>query len=256
MCACFRIGAVVLPCNEQLRAKDLRLRIETAQSRGDRRRRAKPCRSSPRPRRRRERRGGAARARRRPPQAPPAPAIELDAGEPCLITFTSGTSGEPKAVAARPALPGRPARAGHAWLGARRGDLVWCTAAAGWTKSARNAFIAPWLSGAGALLHDARFDPGRAPGAARARAGQRALHGAHRVPGDRQARDAAPAPRSARHGRRRRGAESRGPARLARGDGALHSRRVRADRDRSADRAAGRAGAARIDGTSAARRAR
>src|ERR1700741_1755493 len=27
MVACFRIGAVVLPCNEQLRAKDLRLRL-------------------------------------------------------------------------------------------------------------------------------------------------------------------------------------------------------------------------------------
>ena len=30
MCACFRIGAVALPCNEQLRAKDLRLRIDVA----------------------------------------------------------------------------------------------------------------------------------------------------------------------------------------------------------------------------------
>src|SRR3984885_4741987 len=30
MVACFRIGAVVLPCNEQLRAKDLRMRIDAA----------------------------------------------------------------------------------------------------------------------------------------------------------------------------------------------------------------------------------
>ena len=45
------------------------------------------------------------------------------------------------------------------WLGARAGELVWCTAASGWSKSARNVFIAPWLSGAAALLHDARFDP-------------------------------------------------------------------------------------------------
>jgi acyl-coenzyme A synthetase/AMP-(fatty) acid ligase len=36
---------------------------------------------------------------------------------------------------------------------------VWCTAASGWSKSARNAFIAPWIRGAAALLHDARFDP-------------------------------------------------------------------------------------------------
>src|SRR5689334_24206131 len=30
MLACFRLGAVVLPCTEQLRAKDLRLRIDHA----------------------------------------------------------------------------------------------------------------------------------------------------------------------------------------------------------------------------------
>jgi acyl-coenzyme A synthetase/AMP-(fatty) acid ligase len=36
---------------------------------------------------------------------------------------------------------------------------VWCTAASGWSKSARNVFIAPWIDGATALLHDARFDP-------------------------------------------------------------------------------------------------
>nr|MDQ4041799.1 AMP-binding protein [Actinomycetota bacterium] len=30
MVACFRIGAVVLPCTEQLRAKDLRLRMDAA----------------------------------------------------------------------------------------------------------------------------------------------------------------------------------------------------------------------------------
>jgi acyl-coenzyme A synthetase/AMP-(fatty) acid ligase len=47
----------------------------------------------------------------------------------------------------------------HHWLDARPGDLVWCTAASGWSKSARNVFIAPWLRGAAALLHDARFDP-------------------------------------------------------------------------------------------------
>ena len=55
-------------------------------------------------------------------------------------------------------LTGQRVQAEH-WLDARPGDLVWCTAASGWSKSARNAFIAPWLRGAAALLHDARFDP-------------------------------------------------------------------------------------------------
>jgi acyl-coenzyme A synthetase/AMP-(fatty) acid ligase len=47
------------------------------------------------------------------------------------------------------------------WLAARPGELVWSTAAPGWSKSARNTFIAPWLCGAAALLQDERFDPAR-----------------------------------------------------------------------------------------------
>ncbi len=89
----------------------------------------------------------------------PAPAAELDPTDPCLITFTSGTTGEAKGVVhGQRYLPGQRLQAEH-WLDAREGDLVWCTAASGWSKSARNAFIAPWLRGATALLHDARFDP-------------------------------------------------------------------------------------------------
>jgi acyl-coenzyme A synthetase/AMP-(fatty) acid ligase len=76
-----------------------------------------------------------------------------------LITFTSGTTGEAKGVVhGQRYLPGQRLQAEH-WLDAREGDLVWCTAASGWSKSARNVFIAPWLRGASALLHDARFDP-------------------------------------------------------------------------------------------------
>ena len=55
-------------------------------------------------------------------------------------------------------LAGQRVQAEH-WLDARPGELVWCTAASGWSKSARNVFIAPWIRGAAALLHDARFDP-------------------------------------------------------------------------------------------------
>jgi acetyl-CoA synthetase len=89
----------------------------------------------------------------------PLPPVELDPADPCLITFTSGTSGEPKAVVhAQRYLTGQHVQAEH-WLDGRPGELVWCTAASGWSKSARNVFIAPWIRGATALLHDARFDP-------------------------------------------------------------------------------------------------
>jgi acyl-coenzyme A synthetase/AMP-(fatty) acid ligase len=92
-------------------------------------------------------------------EAAEAPAVDLSPTAPALITFTSGTSGEPKPIRhGQRYLPGQHVQAEH-WFGAREGDLCWCTAASGWSKSARNAFIAPWVRGAAALLHDARFDP-------------------------------------------------------------------------------------------------
>ena len=160
MCACFRLGAVVLPCTEQLRAKDLALRLVAA----------RPSLIVADERNRGELELALAGDDTNvipvlyvPDEAlftaESAPAVELSQEDPCLITFTSGTSGEPKAVLhGQRYLDGQRLQAEH-WLGARPGELVWCTAASGWSKSARNVFIAPWLSGASALLHDARFDP-------------------------------------------------------------------------------------------------
>ena len=155
MCACFRIGAVVLPCTEQLRAKDLRLRLAVARPSlliADERNRAELEAAQPECE-------VAFLTDASLFSAEPATAVDLGEEAPCLITFTSGTSGEPKAVLhGQRYLSGQRLQASH-WLGARAGELVWCTAASGWSKSARNVFIAPWLSGAAALLHDARFDP-------------------------------------------------------------------------------------------------
>ncbi|MGI8633006.1 MAG: acyl-CoA synthetase [Solirubrobacterales bacterium] len=158
MLACFRMGAVVLPCNLQLQPAELRARAEAAgavlavgagEAVG-----AGPAGSM-------SMTVGEVRQAMDEdrPQEPPAEVIDLAPEDPALVIFSSGTTGEPKGIVhAQRYLTGQQLQAEH-WLGARDGDLVWCTAAAGWSKSARNAFVAPWLQGAVALVHDARFDP-------------------------------------------------------------------------------------------------
>ena len=116
MVACFRQGHVVLACNEQLRAKDLQLRLEVCAPAlviCDGRNPAVlreagwkgPAILTP---------GVATWPTRKPP--PPA---ALDPLDPCLITFTSGTAGEPKAVVhGQRWLAGQGVQAEH-WLAPR-----------------------------------------------------------------------------------------------------------------------------------------
>jgi acyl-coenzyme A synthetase/AMP-(fatty) acid ligase len=93
------------------------------------------------------------------PQETPAAIEQMGPEDPALIVFTSGTTGEPRGVVhAYRYLGGQRAQAEH-WLGSRPGETVWCTTAPGWSKSARNVFLAPWLTGATAVIHEGRFDP-------------------------------------------------------------------------------------------------
>ena len=155
MVACWRLGAVALPCTKQLRANDVRARIELTEPRAAIADEADAATLAE---------AGFDGPLLTVPddrlfEAEPAPATDLRADEPALIVFTSGTAGEPKPIRhGQSYLPGQWVQAEH-WFGARPGDLCWCTAASGWSKSARNAFVAAWLMGAAALLHDARFDP-------------------------------------------------------------------------------------------------
>lgn len=159
MLACFRIGAVALPCNTQLRRADLEHRVNVSG----------PALAIGEQRYLGELPDGVpymtleelhAILDEDRPQDPPADPVELDPADPALIVFTSGTTGDSRAaVHPQSYLTGQAVQAEH-WFGARPGELAWCTAATGWSKSARNAFIAPWLCGAVAFLHEGRFDPG------------------------------------------------------------------------------------------------
>ena len=147
--AIWRMGAVAMPCNTQLTHADLAKRIEAIGP--------KLCLVD------------APRAEAFPFDAIDAKTLEgsdpsvtdvsLAPEDPALIIFTSGTAGESKPVRhGQRYLANQHIQAEH-WFGAREGDLCWCTAASGWSKSSRNSFVAAWVRGAAALVHDGRFDP-------------------------------------------------------------------------------------------------
>jgi acetyl-CoA synthetase len=156
--ACWRMGAVALPCNPQLRRKDLELRARVANPKlavGE----AQYLGELPDGIPYMDMDDLARVFDEDLDQETPAAMERLDPGDPAAIVFTSGTTGDPRGVLyPQRYLGGQRLQAEH-WFGARKGDIAWCTAAPGWSKSTRNAFVAPWVSGAVAVLHDGRFDP-------------------------------------------------------------------------------------------------
>jgi len=158
MLACWRMGAVALPLSTQLRAEDVAHRV-AASGAGVCIAESELVDLLPGSVEVIDMGQFAAILDEDRPQETPAAIADLDPAEPALIVFTSGTTGRPRgAVHGAGYLLGQRTQAAR-WLGAGPGELVWCTTATGWSKSARNVFVAPWLCGAAAMLVDGRFDP-------------------------------------------------------------------------------------------------
>jgi acetyl-CoA synthetase/medium-chain acyl-CoA synthetase len=83
------------------------------------------------------------------------------AEEPALCYYTSGTTGEPKAVLHAHAYTYAHAYTGRYWLDLRPTDLHWTTSDTGWAKAAYGVLFGPWSLGTAVLMYRGRFEPAR-----------------------------------------------------------------------------------------------
>jgi acyl-coenzyme A synthetase/AMP-(fatty) acid ligase len=86
-------------------------------------------------------------------------AAQIEAEEPAIMYYTSGSTGHPKAVvhASRAIYAWR--SSAIYWLDLRPGERIWCTADTGWSKAGTSILFGPWSCGACSLFYDGPFAP-------------------------------------------------------------------------------------------------
>ncbi len=92
-------------------------------------------------------------------QTKEAQAVPIDAEDPVLLYYTSGSTGQPKGVlhSARGLYSWR-FSARH-WLDVKPKDCIWCTADTGWSKAGTSVLFGPWSEGGTSFFYDGPFGP-------------------------------------------------------------------------------------------------
>ncbi len=89
------------------------------------------------------------------------PAVQTRSDEPALCYYTSGTTGEPKAVMHLHRYPIGHRVTARYWIGLDESDLFWSTSATGWAKAAWSVLFGPWELGVPTFMYGGRFEAQR-----------------------------------------------------------------------------------------------
>jgi acetyl-CoA synthetase/medium-chain acyl-CoA synthetase len=167
--AVLRLGALVIPCTAQLRAKDIAYRanhseakaiITTAETHDVVDVVASDCRTL------RVRvavgeppRGWSGFCDLLRSASGSLDPVRTRSADPAICFYTSGTTKDPKAVLHAHSYTLAHRITGETWLDLRRTDLHWTTSDPGWAKAAWGVLFGPWNLGAAVFMYNGRFEP-------------------------------------------------------------------------------------------------